>query len=332
MSNYFVLTFRDAAFDFHLPDPVSAAAWLRENFTGRLEELRSKILKGRLLGRDKITGRLHTLCKRFRLTQQVSFDVQDDGFEVYFTDQENAIQAALTAFQEEFGQVRQLVEWGRYGGKDRIGVRLGKVIDKHKVGKHFLLDIQDKGFTFAIDEEKVAAEAALDGIYIIRTNTDKQRMSATEAVRSYKSLSQVERAFRTIKTIDLKVRPIHHYLEQRVRTHIFLCMLAYYVEWHMREVWRPLLFSDEGLEAKTVRDPVAPAERSPATMEKIQTKRLEDGSAVHSFRTLIQSLSSIVMNIAYVPGMKEKDATFEIITTPNETQRHALDLLKNIRM
>ncbi len=332
MSEYFVLTFRDAVFDFQLPDPASGAAGLLENFTGRLEDLRSKILKGHLLGVDKITRRLHTLCKRFRLTQQVSFDVQDDGFEVHFPDQESAIQGALTTFQEELGQVHQLVEWGRYGGRDKIGIRLGKVIGKHKVGKHFLLDIQDTGFTFAIDEEKVTAEAALDGIYVIRTSTDKQRMSADEAVRNYKNLSQVERAFRTIKTIDLKVRPIHHYLDQRVRTHIFLCMLAYYVEWHMREAWRPLLFSDEDLEAKTTRDPVAPAERSQAAMEKIQTKRLEDGSEVHSFRTLIQSLSTIVMNIACVPGMKEKDATFEIITTPNETQRNALDLLKNIRM
>ncbi len=332
MQEYFVLTIDDAAFDFQLPDPGSAAAGLLETFRRRLESLRSKILKGTLLGRDRIADRLHKLSKRFRLAGQVSFEVWDDGFDFRFPDQESALQGALAAFHEELDQVRELVEVGRYGGKDNIGIRLGKIIDTHKVGKHFLLDIQDNGFSFAINEEKVAAEAALDGIYVIRTSTDKERMSADEAVRSYKSLSQVERAFRTIKTIDLKVRPIHHYLEQRVRAHIFLCMLSYYVEWHMREAWRPLLFSDEDLEAKTTRNPVAPAERSEAALEKVHTKYLEDGSQVHSFRTLIQSLGTIVRNVAYVPGMEEKDSTFEIVTTPNGTQQRAFDLLKNIRM
>ncbi len=332
MQEYFVLTIDDAAFDFQLPDPGSAAAGLLETFRRRLESLRSKILKGTLLGRDRIADRLHKLSKRFRLAGQVSFEVWDDGFDFRFPDQESALQGALAAFHEELDQVRELVEVGRYGGKDNIGIRLGKIIDTHKVGKHFLLDIQDNGFSFAINEEKVAAEAALDGIYVIRTSTDKERMSADEAVRSYKSLSQVERAFRTIKTIDLKVRPIHHYLEQRVRAHIFLCMLSYYVEWHMREAWRPLLFSDEDLEAKTTRNPVAPAERSEAALEKVHTKCLEDGSQVHSFRTLIQSLGTIVRNVAYVPGMEEKDSTFEIVTTPTGTQQRAFDLLKNIRM
>jgi hypothetical protein len=285
-----------------------------------------------LVGRDRIADRLHKLSKQFRLEKQVSFDVRDDGFDFHLPDREGALRAALAAFQEDLEQVRKSVQWGRYGGKDKIGIRLGKIIDKHKVGKHFLLDIQDTGFTFTINEEQVTAEAALDGIYVIRTSTDKERMSADETVRSYKSLSQVERAFRTIKTMDLKVRPIHHHLEQRVRAHIFVCMLAYYVEWHMREAWRPLLFSDEDLEAQTARDPVAPAERSVAALHKVHTKRLADGSEVHSFRTLIQSLGTIVMNVAYVPGMKEKNSTFEIVTTPNETQKRAFDLLKTIRM
>ena len=332
IAEHFVLSIQEAAFDFHLPDPNSAAAGLLEAFTGRLEELRAKIAKGRLVGREKIANRLRTVSKRLRLQKQVSFDVREDGFDVHFPDQERALQSALAALREELEQVRRLVQWGRYGGKDKIGIRLGKVIDKHKVGKHFLLDIRDSGFGFAIDEQKVAAEAALDGIYVIRTSTDTERMSADETVRSYKSLSQVERAFRTIKTMDLKVRPIHHHLEQRVRAHIFLCMLAYYVEWHMREAWRPLLFSDEDLEAKTTRDPVAPAERSEVAMHKVHTKCLADGSEVHSFRTLIQSLGTIVMNVAYVPGMKGKDSTFEIVTTPNQTQQRAFDLLKNIRM
>jgi len=332
IAEHFVLSIQEAAVDFHLPDPGSAAAGLLEAFTRRLENLRSKIAKGHLLGRDRIADRLHKLSKQFRLEKQVSFDVRDDGFDFHLPDREGALRAALAAFQEDLEQVRKSVQWGRYGGKDKIGIRLGKIIDKHKVGKHFLLDIQDTGFTFTINEEQVTAEAALDGIYVIRTSTDKERMSADETVRSYKSLSQVERAFRTIKTMDLKVRPIHHHLEQRVRAHIFVCMLAYYVEWHMREAWRPLLFSDEDLEAQTARDPVAPAERSDSAMHKVHTKRLVDGSEVHSFRTLIQSLGTIVMNVAYVPGMKEKNSTFEIVTTPNETQKRAFDLLKTIRM
>ncbi len=332
LDDYLILTTHHDEFDFHLPNQSSVTNGLLENFTDQLEDLRSKILKGRLLGRDKISDRLQSLCKRFRLTKRVSFDVWDDGFDVHFPDQENALQTALATFLEELRQLRQLVAWGRYGGRDKIGVRLGKIINKYKVGKHFLLDIQDTGFTFSINEEKVSAEAALDGIYVIRTSTSKHRMPADKAVRSYKSLSQVERAFRTIKTIDLKVRPIHHHLEQRVRTHIFLCMLAYYVEWHMREAWRPLLFSDEDLQAKTTRDPVAPAERSDAAMKKVQTKKLADDTEVHSFRTLIQSLSTIVMNTAYVPGMEDHDSTFEIITTPNGTQQRAFDLLKSIRV
>ena len=157
-------------------------------------------------------------------------------------------------------------------------------------------------------------------------------MSAAEAVRSYKSLSQVERAFRSIKTVDLKVRPIHHHLEPRVRAHIFLCMLAYYVEWHMREAWRPLLFCDEDLEAKALRDPVAPAERSDAAMDKVHTKTLDDGSPVHSFQSLLQLLSGIVLNIVQVPGTFDDAATFEITTTPNPTQRRAIELLKTIQL
>ena len=130
-------------------------------------------------------------------------------------------------------------------------MRVGKVVNKYKVGKHFKLDIQDDGFDFELDPGKVAAEAALDGIYVVRTSLAKQVMSAADAVRSYKLLSQVERAFRSFKTLDLEVRPIYHHLERRVRAHIFLCLLAYYVQWHMLEAWRPLLFSDEDLEAKT---------------------------------------------------------------------------------
>ena len=330
MDEHFQLTIAEDALEVELTDPLSAATDLQHHFTARMEKLRSQISRGKLSGSDKIAHRLNRLARQFRLTQTITFEVRDEGFEFHLADPSIAFQEALSHLQDELHQLRQLVEWGRYGGQDKIGVRLGKVIDKYKMGKHFVLDIEDAGFTFAIDDKKVAAEAALDGLYVIRTSTDKDRMSADDAVRSYKSLSQVERAFRTIKTVDLKVRPIHHYLEPRVRTHLFLCMLAYYVEWHMREAWRPLLFSDEDQEAKATRDPVAPAQRSEAARKKVDSKHLDDGTEAHSFRTLIQSLATIVLNIAYVPGMGTDQTTFEIVTTPNKTQQNAFDLLGEI--
>ena len=171
-----------------------------------------------------------------------------------------------------------MVEYGKYGGQDQIGVRIGKVVNKYKVAKHFVLNIRDDVFDFHIDDKKVKAEAAPDGIYVIRTSLKTERLSAEDTVRSYKSLSRIERAFRSIKTVDLKVRPIRHYLEKRVRAHIFLCMLAYYVEWHMREVWSELLFIDEDQEGKKASDPVAPAKRSDAALRKVQSKRLDDGT------------------------------------------------------
>jgi hypothetical protein len=159
-------------------------------------------------------------------------------------------------------RVRARIENGSLAGRDKIGVRVGKVVNKYKVGKHFALMIEETGFEFQRLEKQIAAEAALDGLYVIRTSVPKKQMTSAEAVRSYKALAEVERAFRSMKTIDLHIRPIHHRLEGRVRAHIFLCMLAYYVEWHMREAWREPMFADEDLERKKHRDPVAAAERS----------------------------------------------------------------------
>jgi hypothetical protein len=156
-------------------------------------------------------------------------------------------------------------------------------------------------------------------------------MDAATCVRTYKSLAQVERAFRSIKTMDLKVRPIHHRLENRVRAHIFLCMLAYYVEWHMRQAWAPLMFADEDQAAKLVRDPVAPAKRSDAAMNKVLSRTLDDGSPVHSFQTLMAQLQSIVRNTCRTPGSAADAPTFDITTTPNLTQKRALDLINQIK-
>ena len=238
----------------------------------------------------------------------------------------------LEATARELEKVRGMAARGKLKGKDDIGVRVGKVIDKYKVAKHFVRDIRDDGFDFHIDEQKVAAEAALDGVYVIRTSLPKERVSTEDAVRSYKMLSNVERAFRSMKTMDLKIRPIHHHLEKRVRAHIFLCMLAYYVEWHMREALRAMLFCDEDQDAKKTRDPVAPAKRSQAALEKARSKVLDDGTAAHSFQTLLKMLSAIVRNVCRVPGARTEASTFDVVTTPNAQQRRAFDLLEKIKM
>jgi hypothetical protein len=239
-------------------------------------------------------------------------------------------QALLAATVKELDKVCGMVARGTLRGRDAIGVRVGKVINKYKVAKHVKLEIQDERLEFQLDEQRIAAEAALDGIYVIRTSVPAARLDAADAVRHYKRLSDVERAFRSLKTIDLKVRPIHHRLEPRVRAHIFLCLLAYYVEWHMREAWRPLLFSDEDQAAKQTRDPVAPAKRSAAALHKVHTKVLDDGTPVHSFSTLLKALSGIVRNLCRPRGGGPTASTFEIVTTPNPIQQRAYDLLKTV--
>jgi len=235
--------------------------------------------------------------------------------------------ALIAATTEELEKVRNMVARGKLKGSGEIGVRVGKVVNKYKVAKHFELDIADHSFDFSLRRKQIAAEAALDGIYVVRTGVPKRTMSSSDAVRNYKALSSVERAFRSLKTVDLKVRPIHHHLENRVRAHIFLCMLAYYVEWHMREAWRELMFADEDQAAKATRDPVAPARRSAAAMEKASSKRLKDGTPVHSFHTLLVELSAIVRNTCRVP---QTTSTFPMLTIPNDLQLRARALIDAI--
>jgi transposase len=239
-------------------------------------------------------------------------------------------QALLTATEQELRKVKTRIENGSLAGRDKIGVRVGKVVNKYKVGKHFALTIEESGFTFERLEKQITAEAALDGLYVIRTSVPKKQMTSAEAVRSYKALAEVERAFRSMKTIDLHIRPIHHRLEERVRAHIFLCMLAYYVEWHMREAWRELMFADEDLERKKYRDPVAAAERSEAALEKVATRKLKDGSPAHSFRTLLYELSTIVRNTCEPRVAQRSRASFQMTTIPNPAQQRAMQLLESI--
>lgn len=238
-------------------------------------------------------------------------------------------ESMLAATEKNLRKVQSSVTAGRLRGQDDIGVRVGKVVNQYKMAKHFELDIQDGSFAFRRKDESIGAEAALDGLYIIRTSVSANQMDSAECVRRYKSLAQVERAFRSLKTVDLKVRPIHHRLADRVRAHIFLCMLAYYVEWHMREAWRALMFADDDQQAKLTRNPVAPARRSAAAELKASTHMLEDGTPAHSFSTLLAELGTIVRNTCRMPN-DSKAPTFRITTTANPKQRQALERLQQM--
>jgi transposase len=238
----------------------------------------------------------------------------------------------LAATERNLDKIKSRVAAGKLVGSDEIGVRVGKVINQYKVAKHFELTIEDHAFTFARKSDAIAAETALDGIYIIRTSLSSTQMNAPDCVRNYKALANVERAFRSLKTVDLKVRPIHHRKADRVRAHIFLCMLAYYVEWHMREAWRELMFADTDQQAKTTRDPVAPAERSKAAQAKAATHTLDDGTPAHSFSTLLANLAGIVRNVCRTPHAAPDAPTFHVITTPNAQQQRAFELLKQIQL
>jgi hypothetical protein len=241
-------------------------------------------------------------------------------------------QELLAATEHNLEKIKARVDAGKLAGQDEIGLRVGKLVNQYKVAKHFELVIGQNTFTFARKHDSIAAEAALDGIYIIRTSVSAAQMDSAQCVRNYKSLANVERAFRSFKTINLKVRPIHHRTAERVRAHIFLCMLAYYVEWHMREAWRELMFADTDSQAKATRDPVAPAKRSNAALAKAARHTLDDGTPVHSFSTLMAELATIVRNTCRTPNAAPDTPTFEVLTTPNAKQQRALELLKHIRM
>jgi transposase len=212
-------------------------------------------------------------------------------------------------------------------GEDQIGLRVGKLLSRFKVGKHFLLEITENAFAFRRDLDRIQEEASLDGIYVIRTNVPAEELSAEDAVRSYKSLSAVERAFRSYKTVDLHVRPIYHRLAERVRAHVFLCMLAYYVEWHMRRKLAPLLFDDEEPEVgQELRSSlVAPAQRSPSAKRKARTKKTAEGLPVHSFSTLLKDLSTLTKN--RVQPKIASAIPFDSLTRPTALQHRALSLL-----
>ena len=319
---------RNDGFDVAIDEKEVVAEATRTTMAD-LDMVRRLIRSGRLRGRDAIRARVDKELAKRKVGQHIAVDIRDDGFDCS-VDSEAVLVDALAPLQRRLNQVRQHIEHGQLHGAGDIGVRTGKVINKYKVGKHFMLDIRDDGFDFSIDEKKVASEAALDGIYVVRTSLPKTRMDADQTVRGYKALTHVERAFRTLKTINIHIRPINHHLEDRVRAHVFLCMLAYYVEFHMREAWRPLLFSDEDQGAKATRNPVAPAKRSEAALHKASTKRLEDGSEIHSFETLMSHLAGIVRNTCRRAKAGDDEPTFHMITPPSPKQQQAYQLLDTI--
>lgn len=210
-------------------------------------------------------------------------------------------------------------------GEKEIALKVGRVLGRSKMAKHFQLRIEEDRFSYERDQANIDREAALDGIYVIRTSVGAEELSSEDTVRRYKNLSMVERAFRSLKSVDLKVRPIHHHLAGRVRAHVLLCMLAYYVEWHMRHALAPVLFDDDDREAaQAQRDSVvAPAQRSAKAQRKAMRKRTDDGLPVHSFQTLLADLGTIAKN-----QVQMGDQSFPMVTTPTELQQRAFDLLQ----
>jgi transposase len=211
--------------------------------------------------------------------------------------------------------------------RQNIGLRAGRVLGRFKMGKHYTLHIEDDTFRYERRPDSIDREKKLDGIYVIRTNVKAEAMSAPEVVRGYKQLSNVERAFRSLKTVDLKVRPIHHRMADRVRAHVFLCMLAYYVEWHMRRKLAPLLFEDDDREAAEQRrdSVVQPARRSPSADSKAGTKHNDEGLPVHSFRSLLGDLATLTLN-RIQPGDLDLPA-FQKLSNPTPIQTEAFSLL-----
>ena len=212
-------------------------------------------------------------------------------------------------------------------GKQNIGLRAGKILNRYKMGKHFQLRIEDDRFHYERKTADIEREESLDGIYVIRTSVQQEVLSSQQVVASYKSLSGVERAFRSLKTVDLQVRPIHHRLPDRVRAHILLCMLAYYVEWHMRQLLAPILFDDDDKpQAQAARTSiVAPAQRSQAAQRKARTKQTSQGIKVHSFQTLLGDLATIVKN--RIQPKDKNIAAFDMLTQTTMIQQRAFDLL-----
>ncbi len=229
-------------------------------------------------------------------------------------------QDLLAATEADLDTIHAAVAAGRLSGTAKIGVKVGRVVNKHKVAKHYLLDITDTAFTYRRDQNRIDAEAALDGIYVLRTSLTADTLDSSAVIRAYKSLSQVERDFRITKTDDLDLRPIFHHLADRVRAHVFLCMLAAYITWHLRQALAPLTYTDQNIPERT--DPVAPALRSPEAKTKDAAKQTADGLTALSYQDLLHHLRTLSRQTIDFAGQR-----IEKITEPTPTQRRAFHLI-----
>ena len=230
----------------------------------------------------------------------------------------------LAATEQGLGEIAARVRNGTLHGADQIGLAVGPALKQYRVKKHFEVKITDTTFTYKRKTEQIQAEAALDGFYVLRTSVPDSELDAGEVVRSYKDLKHVEDAFRTFKGPELEIRPIHHRLAERVRAHVLLCMLGYYLTWHLRQAWAPLLFKDEHPQPQA--DPVAKASRSRSAQRKAQTKRTTNGQAAHSYKTLLVELATLTRNTIHLPGTP---ATFHKLAQPTPVQAQALDLAEH---
>jgi hypothetical protein len=228
----------------------------------------------------------------------------------------------LQATQADLAAIAERVARGTLTGAGKIGEAVGKVITKRKVGKHFRRDITDTSFTYQRDQAGIDAEAALDGIYVLRTSVPAGELDPATVVDSYKNLAHVERDFRSIKTDDLDLRPIHHRLDERVKAHVLICLLACYLIWHLRQAWAPLTFTDE--HPPTRDNPVAPAQRSPQARAKAATHHDADGNPLHSFRGLLDHLATLTRNDIHYHGT---NTTVPTLAEPTPEQRRAFDLI-----
>jgi hypothetical protein len=233
-------------------------------------------------------------------------------------------EALLLATEDALAKVAAAVGRGRLRSAAAIGLRAGRVVNAKKMAKHFELDIAEGVFAYHRREREIAAEAALDGLYVVRTSVAPERLDAPAVVETYKRLSAVERDFRALKGDDLLVRPVFHWREDRVRAHLFLCFLAAYVRWHLEAAWAPLLFRDEAPPART--DPVAPPERSASAIAKERDHRTPDGLRVGSFATLMAELATLTRN-RVVPAGVDEQAAFELLSEPTPLQARAFELI-----
>jgi hypothetical protein len=230
----------------------------------------------------------------------------------------------LAATETDLAAIADRVQNATLLGADQIGLAVGPALKRYRVKKHFQIEITDTTFTYNRKTEQIAAEAALDGFYILRTSLPDTDLDAGDVVRAYKNLEQAETAFGSLKGPDLQIRPIHHYLDDRVKAHVLICMLAYYLTWHLKAAWQPLLFSDEHRPVSP--DPVAKAVRSTSAQEKAQTKRTSTGQPAHSYRTLLAELATQTQNTTRLHG---HTSTFEKLTQPTALQAQALNLAQH---